>query len=124
MKEPNCKSIEDEKYQYAQVNIKALCAALYELSEINCFIADTSRIMQQDALMDDERIVTQGYRNSLAAAIENAAKKELELYDVVQNSIGAELNLFTHKPNVQLFDMPSECTFYHGGYGRKGVLND
>lgn len=106
------------------VNIKALGAALYELLELNCFVADSSRLLQQEELMDDQTLVTPSYTAHLAAAIEHAARKELELHHVIQESIAAKFSLGPNAPNVQLFDLPSLCTFYYGGSGHQGVLKD
>ncbi len=111
------------KSEEHQVNMKALCHALYELLELNWFIADTSRLLQQDDIIDNESIVTPAYRGQLAATIERAANKSTSLYEVVQRSINVDLQTHKHKPNIGLFAMPEDTPFYYGNgdYG-KGVL--
>ncbi len=106
------------------INTQALGAALYELSEINGFIADMSRILQQEDIMENESIVTRSCTSHIAAAIEIAAKKQLELQEVIESSMGIDISLHEHKPNIQLFDMPSESHFYYGRHGLKGVFSN
>ncbi len=105
------------------VNFKALGAALFELSDINAFITDMSRVLQQENLMDNEKVVTQGFPHYAAAAIEHACRKESELYEVIEAAIGKEFKPYEYRPNISLFKMPSESTFYYGGYSHKGVLS-
>jgi hypothetical protein len=105
----------------AKVNIKALQTALYELHELNSFVADMSRILQQDEVMNNETIVTRDFKAQAGATIETAARKELELYDIIQAAIGIDINIANSKPRHKLLDMPSEISYY---YGQHGVLKD
>jgi len=52
---PDNKELPPVNSDQVTVNFNALGAALFELSEINTFIADMSRILQQESLMDDEK---------------------------------------------------------------------
>ncbi len=104
------------------INTAALYPALCELMQLNCFISDTSRLLRQDDVMEDERIVTIGYKDQLAEAIERAANKTSELFEVIEKSINCNERIFDYKPNISLFDMPTEVSFYYGSGEIKGVL--
>jgi len=43
---------------------------------------------------------------------------------VIQDAIGKVFNPYEYRPNIPLFEMPSDSTFYYGGFGHTGVLSD
>ena len=95
------------------VNTKALHGALYELLELNSFIADISRLLQQEQVMKDESIVTQSCSSNMGATIETASRKQSELIEVIEQAIGTSIHKDHHSLNAKLLDMPSESHVYY-----------
>ncbi len=105
------------------INKKLLNTALYELHELNSFVSDMSRILQQNELMNDEAIVTRDFKEHIGATLETASRKQLELFDIVMESIGINFQVTDDiKPRHKLLDMPTEVMYYYHENG--GLRNE
>jgi hypothetical protein len=119
---PAVSHISFEKSQVLD-NKKELMAILCEFHSTFYFINDTSKLLQQRELFDQEdseSFLTPAYYKGLAEAIYKLTNKQLGLMEKLEEELGVSVSFPTHKADINLFDMASDAGLCRANKGVQG----